>query len=134
MSVRQERRRDRKTGAVKTYWRVDVVVELPNGRVERVKKVSPVQTRRGAEAYERELRQAILSGQREKEVARAAVPTVAEFEKEFLETYARVNNKPSEVAAKTSHLKVHLLPFFGSMKLDAITARDIERYKAAKLT
>jgi integrase len=113
---------------------VDVVVEHADGRIERVKKVAPVQSRRGAQAYERELREALLSGRRAKEVAKAAVPTVAEFEKEFLDTYAKVNNKPSEVAAKTSHLKVHLLPFFGKMKLDAITPRDIERYKAAKLT
>jgi len=41
-------------------WRVDIVYQHPDGRVERVQKVSPVQTRRGAEDYERQVRQALL--------------------------------------------------------------------------
>ena len=35
-------------------------------------------------------------------------------------TFSKTNNKPSTVSAKEGMLRVHLVPFFGSMKLDAI--------------
>jgi integrase len=57
--------------------------------------------------------------------------TVAEFAPEFLETYAATNNKASEVVTKEVILRVHLVPFFGKRRLDQITARNIEEYKAA---
>ncbi len=43
------------------------------------------------------------------------------------------NNKPSEVSAKRVNLKNHLVPVFGKKRLDKISARDVEAYKAAKL-
>jgi hypothetical protein len=42
---------------------IDVVFTHPDGRRQRVRKKSPVQTKRGAEEYERSVRQALLSGQ-----------------------------------------------------------------------
>lgn len=48
-------------------------------------------------------------------------------------TYSRTNNKPSTVYAKEWVLEVHLVPFFGAMKLDAIGPAQIEKYKAGKL-
>ncbi len=62
MSVRRMRRRDPKTGAVTERWFVDVDFELADGKRERVRKVAPVQTRRGAEEFERQVRQALLDG------------------------------------------------------------------------
>jgi len=56
MSVRRWKRRDPTTGAVRDVWMVDVDYEQTDGRRVRVRKVSPVQTRRGAEEYERQLR------------------------------------------------------------------------------
>ncbi len=44
MSVRREERRDPVTGAVRKYWIVDVNFEHPDGKRERARKVSPVQT------------------------------------------------------------------------------------------
>jgi len=46
MSVRRAKRRDRKTGTVVEFLLVDVDFQHANGRRERVRKVSPVQTRR----------------------------------------------------------------------------------------
>jgi integrase len=43
-----------------------------------------------------------------------------------------VNNKPSEQHAKRCIYMIHLEPAFGAMRLDAIGAREIERYKAMK--
>jgi hypothetical protein len=98
MSVRRVSRRDPKTGAVRQFWMVDVDFEHVDGHRERVRKVSPVQSFRGAERYEREVRAALSGGEfeKEKEVERV-VPRLSAFVPEFLETYARVNNKFSEV-------------------------------------
>jgi len=54
---------------------VDIVFEHADGRVERIRKVGPVHTHRGAEAYERQIRQSLLEG-REKI---ADVPSVRDF-------------------------------------------------------
>ena len=110
MSVRREKRRDGKTGAAREFWFVDFVFEHPDGRHERIRKVSPVQTRRGAEQYERELRQALLDGSRKE---RKEAPRFAAFAQEFLEVYAATNNKFSTLTAKKSAFKHHLLPAFG---------------------
>ena len=99
-----------------------------------MRKVSPVQTKRGAEAYERDLRQAMLSGTHNgKEEESKQVVTLAEFTEEFMETYSRNNNKPSEVRNKESALRVHIVPYFGAQRLDQIGERDIERFKAQLL-
>jgi hypothetical protein len=51
----------------------------------------------------------------------------------YLTTYAEPNNKYSTVTSKKSIFKHHLLPAFGRFKLDEITLREIEDYKARKL-
>lgn len=129
MSVRLKKWKDR-TGKQREAWMVDVLFEHPDGREERVRKVSPVNTRRGAEQYERELRASLLNGTRNQEVKQA--PTLSEFDARFL-TYSENNNKPSTVFAKRWILKKHLVPFFGAMPLDKINAEAVEDYKAAKL-
>lgn len=136
MSVRREKRRDPATGAMREFWMVDVDYQLPDGkRAKRVRKVSPVQTKRGAEQYERELRESIADGTHGKEVAAEeprAVPTVREFADDFLETYAVTNNKPSEVANKRSILKIHVKPHLGKLRLDEV-GRELEPFKAKLL-
>src|SRR6266542_4070983 len=133
MSVRRRKRRDPVTGAVKERWMVDVDFELPNGERERVRKVSPVHSRRGAEDFERQLRQALLDGSYFKPAGEAKeVPTFDGFKDRFL-TYSQVNNKPSTVYAKRWMLKLHLSPYFGSTKLDQIGPAEIEAFKAKKL-
>ncbi len=130
MSVRREKRRDPKAGAEREFWYVDIDIHLPDGTRTRIRKVSPVQTRRSAEDYERQLRNSLLDGSYGKEVTRA--PTVAEYEKEFL-VYSTNNNRPSALYSKTLSLKNHLLPAFGKVALDRIDAAAIEKFKAAKV-
>lgn len=100
---------------------------------KRLRRVSPVQTKRGAQQYEIELRLALSTSTPCSDEPGAEVPRLAEFAPEWLTTYAAVNNKASEVIAKESVLRVHLLPFFGNRRLDEIRGRDIERYKADRL-
>jgi integrase len=133
MSVRERKRRDPKTGAVTKVLMIDIVFEHPDGTEERVRKVSPVQTKRGAEHYEREVRQRLLEGKRAEPTEEPVVPTLAEFVPNFMDKYARVKNKSSEVTAKDLVFRVHLIPYFGTMKLDKIRAYDIDSYIATKV-
>src|SRR6266852_5416844 len=111
-------------------WDVDVQFQQPDGRTVRVRKASPVNTRRGAEQYEREIRASLLAGNYGKEIKE--VPTLAQFAERFL-TYSETNNKPSAVFAKRGLLQNHLLPPFGTMTLDTIGPAEVEKYKADKL-
>lgn len=52
MSVRREVRR-RQDGKDKVMYIIDIKLQRPDGSVERVRKVSPAATLRGARAYER---------------------------------------------------------------------------------
>lgn len=132
MSVRKEKRRNPKTGQVKEKFRVDVTVTMPDGSTKRVAKDAPVQTKRDAERFEQELKRAILDGTYGRKEEQP-VPTLAEFEKEFIANYAEANNKKSEVQTKKSAIKNHLVPAFGSLRLNEIGARAIESFKGAKL-
>lgn len=131
MSVRRMRRRDRKTGAVQERWCVDVDYQCPTGQRVRVRKVAPVQSRRGAEEYERQIRQALLDGSYDK-TEDEEVPKVSEFHERFM-IFSKTNNRPSTVYAKEWMMRLHIIPFFGAMKLDAIGPAEVEAYKAKKL-
>jgi integrase len=110
---------------------VDVTVVRDDGRRERVRKVAPIQNKRAAERYERELRQELLEGAERK--TPMEVLTFAVFAQRFIETYARTNNKPSEIETKEAILRVHLVPAFGRLDLRAVDGLRIEGYKARKL-
>src|SRR5215469_4084679 len=129
MSVRLRKWIDKQGHQQKT-WMVDVKFEHSDGHIERVRKSSPVQTRRGAARYEWEVRHHLLKGTFGKESVE--VPTLAQFRERFL-TYAINNNKMSTVENKRQILERHLVPYFGRMKLDKIGPGLIEEFKARKL-
>jgi len=136
MSVRRDKYRDPTTGAIHEYWIVDVTFKQPNGKTKRIKKVSPVQTKRGAQQYEFQLRSSLLDGtyRSEEEVEEQAeerprIPTVAEFAEEFLEIYVKNNNKPSEQASKRGIIDHHIKPLIGKVPLDQVGPK-IEWFKA----
>jgi integrase len=105
---------------------VDFYFEPANGRRKRVRKKAPVQTKRGAEAYERQLRDSMLQKETEE---KEEVPTMKTFSKEFTEIYVKNNNKPSVQADKRSILDNHILPALRNRRLDEIGVRDVERIK-----
>ena len=128
MSVRKQRRK-LADGSVREFYMVHVKYEHPDGRITEVRKVPPVQTRRGAEEYERQVRQSILDGT----VARKEVPT---FEKWFENTYMKEwvlanGNGEGTLNEKKSIFRTHLRPVFGALKLDAIDEARIARFKAS---
>src|SRR5690606_29893233 len=72
------------------------------------------------------------------EGAPATVPTLAEFVPEFMRFQAspaasrRGANKPGELREKQRTFDNHLLPAFGGVRLDQISARMIDGYVAAR--
>ncbi len=120
-----------------TYKRGDHwYVDFRFGRT-RYRKYSPDDSKAGAQLYESILRQKLSRGEpiTEKEVksARLVIPTFAEFSREWMRSYVEINNKYSEARNKQNILTANLIPFFGNLKLDYITPRAIEEYKAFKL-
>jgi integrase len=99
----------------------------------RYRKRSPDNSRAGAQAYETVLRQKLAKGEPLKDKPVELVPTFGEFSDEWMASYVETNNKWSEIVSKRNILKVNLLPFFGNMRLDQITSRCIEEYKALKM-
>jgi integrase len=112
---------------------VDIAYTHPDGRLERIRKVSPLQTRRGAEQYERALLQALVDGTYDKKEEKNEIPTLAKFADEFIENYARANNKPSELSGKKTAFRLHLVPAFGRLRLNEIGPREIEKFKGQKI-
>jgi integrase len=129
MSVRREQRRDPATGTVREFYMVDVDYQHADGTRTRVRKVSPVQTRRGAEQYERDLRQAILDGSYDKK----EVPTFDDwFNNRFWREWViGRKNKPGEAQAKKSVYKNHLKHAFGQRRLDEIGTAQIASFRAS---
>jgi integrase len=132
---------------------IDVNIKMPDGSWTRVRKVSPVPTKRGAARYEREIRQAVLARglakeqeepkqvpKKENQPKRAATPaakkseapTFASFAAFFLDTYATTNNRPSTVREKRRALGRGLLDELGRLRLDQITTRHVEAFKARR--
>jgi integrase len=133
MSVRCRRWIDKNTGKQRESWQVDIVFRHPDGREQRVKRRSPVQTRRGAEQYERETRQSLLDGTYCTDGNESVeVPTLRAFSEKFL-VHSETNDKPSAVYAKRRILERYLMPVFGSKHLDEIGPFEIESLKADML-
>ncbi|MEM7154170.1 MAG: site-specific integrase [Myxococcota bacterium] len=119
---------------------IDVQVRLPDGSRTRVRKVSPARTKRGAEQYEREVREAVLASARSGEEKpngkskepRKPAPKFAKFADFFIETYATTNNRPSTVREKRRALRRGLLDHVGHLRLDQIGTRHVESFKARR--
>lgn len=129
MSVRQRSWIDTQ-GRKKTAWMVDFTFQHADGTRLRVCRISPLNTRRGAEERERQIRTSLLAGSFGVEVKQ--VSTFTEFSEKF-RTHSKTNDKYSTQKTKHYVLTKHLLPAFGKKKLNAITSYDIETFKARKL-
>ena len=134
MSVRRRVQR-LPSGSTSTRWVVDVQFRHSDGRIERVRQTPRVQSRVGAERLEREILRRLEAGGGSVDtlVPAKVMPSLATFWQTFLTTHVVVNNKPSEQATKIRIMKLHLLPRFGRMKLDAIATAAIDLYKVDML-
>ena len=106
-------------------------VDFSFGRT-RYRKVSPENSKKGAEAYEIVLKQRLARGESIDKVEETKI-LFKDFAADWFQTYVKSNNKHSEIISKEKILRVHLLPFFGRCNLDSITNLNVEKYKARKI-
>jgi integrase len=122
-----------KCARVTDGWEYHIKLVLPTGGFFEERKKSPVPGKTATQRFAEERAAHVVRASVVPQLAaKKEVMTVSEFKDHFL-TYSKTNNKPSTVAAKIGILDVHLIPFFGSMKLDVIGLPEIEHYKATKL-
>ena len=127
MSVRRRKWCD-PSGAERETWMIDVTYEPPGGIKQRVRETSPVNTRRGAEEYERKVLAALADGTYGKEM-----PTFSEWfhGRYWTEWVVATKNKPSTVEGKRAIYAQHLAKPFGALRLDAITIGRIAAFRAS---
>ena len=110
-------------------WEVDVRVRFANGARGRLRKKGPCSSKTDNCRFGEQLEREMFA--RGPDKPRRESPTLREFAPRFLEQYARANQqKPSGIAAKETILRVHLMPLFGTRKLDSFTDEDVQRLKS----
>jgi integrase len=116
-------------------WEVDGRFRLPNGVIERFKLKSPCTSKTASERWGEELIRTKIATTLAPPVVIKEVPTFEEFAPRFVEGHCVANrHKPSGIEDKRSKLRVHLLPAFGTMRLDEITSEDVQRLKVRLLS
>lgn len=106
-------------------WCVDVEWVHPDGRVERIRKTSPKQTKRDAEKYEREMRDSLANGTYGKRQATTEeTPTVDEYRERFIKLYQAKGSRATSVRNVVSVFKKHLSPLFGKRPMDDFKPKD----------
>jgi integrase len=115
---------------------VDIRWTSPEGERMRIRRVSPIQNKRAAHEYERELLRELANGsfKKKKQQPATEVPFLRDWIREFIAVYATTNNKHTEVKSKESICRNHLIPAMGHFRLDRIGKPQIERYKAIKVS
>lgn len=101
---------------------------------QRIREKSPKNTKGAAQEFEAYLRGKLARGEslEEQKIPKLEIPKFKDFSKKWMDTYVINNNKPSEQRQKEMILRVHLVPFFGKIRLDKINSQLIEEYKAKK--
>jgi integrase len=109
----------------KPRYRIHVEWTYPDGSKRTVRKVSPIRTQRGAEQYERDVRNALAAGTWGKR-APDSTSTLAAFQARYFADHV-AKLKPSMQSAQETIWRVSLLPTLGTMPLDKIDAEVITK-------
>src|SRR5215472_11832367 len=113
---------------IKNSWWIDLRFNHA-----RYRKRSPENSRAGALVYEAAIRRRLVRGEAVDGAENKGARTFKNFASEWFRDYVRPNNRCSEQLAKRYILASALIPFFGRMPIQQITAHDIERYKAQRV-
>jgi len=116
-------------GSGETRWYVDFRFHHADGRTQRVREMSPVQTKQGAQEHERKLRAEMLNPT----PVPKEYPTLAAFVRDqWWDTYpVAAKNRPATIREKRKHLDLHILPALGPAPLDRIDKRALDVFYAA---
>ena len=110
---------------IKKSWWVDITAGHP-----RCRKRSPENTKAGAQAYEALLRSKLARGESIDKKVVSAIPLFKDFALKWYEVYVVSNNRAGEQVNKKMALNSSMIPFFGNIPINTITAYHIEQYKA----
>jgi integrase len=136
VTVRRRKWTD-KAGREREAWMVHIKHTHPDGRVQQVRKVSPVNTRRGAEQYERDLRRSLVDGTWSEKTSKPLAPderpaTVAEFVEVFLREHSQVEGlRPGSVITQRTSLTLHVVAVVGGVSLAAVESKHFGQVKRA---
>ncbi len=130
--------RDTRTGR----WRFRSWVRFPDGRRDRVFGTPGVaglyqdlpNSKAGATAADIRAKAAALHGKAPTPTINQwkGVPTLKDFSKTFLTGYLP-GQKPGELRSKRQILSGHLLPAFGTMRIDEIRQHDVDAFATGEL-
>jgi integrase len=109
----------------RTRWRIDILWTSADGVEQRVRKVSPVNTKKGAEKYEREIRNA-LSDDTFGRKKRSHAPTLSAFRERYFDDHV-ATLKPSMRSAQETIWRMSLLPVLANMPIDKIDEEAIAK-------
>src|SRR5437870_8582208 len=99
-------------------WEVDIAFRLPNGSRRRERCKAPVASKSAAQRWGEDRERHLV--QHGPPTPEKEVPTLETFAPKFVDGHARANrHKPSGIAATESIVKWHLVPAFGTKRLDA---------------
>ncbi len=123
MAVRRDPRNDK--------WRYRIVVKLPDGQSERIGGTPALNTKVECERAEREHVFRTLHPTPASE-EKKEVPTFAKFVNEqWLSTYpASAGNRPTSIREKEIHVRRHLVPALGRIRLNDIRGQVVDRFFA----
>ena len=112
----------------KTHWRVGFTYRHTDGRRERVQECSPVNTKRGAEEHERQLRTAIQAGTHRKE-ALPPPPKIATLEEVAVKyfVWADTHLKASTLADKKNRLRRDVFPLYQNRPIDQLGIEEKDK-------
>ena len=114
-------------------WEYHIRQKLPTGVLFEERKKSPLSGKSATQRYaEDRAQQVMLQSVAPVAVVKKDVPLFSDFAKEA-QTHSKTNNRESTSYGKEWVFRLHLVPFFGPMKLDAIGPALTEQFKAAKL-
>ena len=111
-------------------WEVDLALRLPDGTPIRERVKAPVSGKSAALRWAQEREGQILAqkGRKPKEAKQA--PTLAEFKPRFIDGHVKANRlKPSSAQAYEDLYRMHLLPQFGTLRLDELSNERVQRFK-----
>lgn len=111
-------------------WFVDIRFD----HTKRFRRNSPENSRAGAIAYEAMLRQKLARGESIERIHDTQqTTTLAQFAEKWFEQYVLPNNKQQEQRSKRYKLDAYIIPCFGKMPVEKISAQNIEQWKASLL-
>lgn len=125
-------------------WEVDIMILLDNGQRYRERRKAPVSSKSAALRWGEKRERYLLAHGPERDAAdgpepaqeqqqKKEVPTFAEFAPRYMEGYVVANRlKPSTREGIEKNLRAHVLPAFGSRRLDSLVPEDIQVFKAQR--